>query len=112
MHLAPSVASLRQLRDPARVARRRKRATAQFRAAFSIKPDDTVAFCGLTQNSKFREDGDLVNAMVTFYAYPALEPARREFLAFGLAKVFDDLGVPYKAMTYAIEAKSAASAAV
>jgi len=42
--------------------------------------------------------------MVALYANPALDLARREFLAYGLAKVFDDLGVPYKAVTYAIEA--------
>lgn len=105
VQLAPSVASLRHnLATLLASGGDSDAATEQFRAALSIKPDDTVAFYGLTQNSKFREDSDLVNAMVALYANPALDPARREFLAFGLAKVFDDLGVPDKAMTYAIEA--------
>ena len=104
VQLAPSVASLRHnLATLLASHGDSDAATEQFRAALTIKPDDTVAFYGLTQNSKFR-DGELVKAMVALCANPAIEPARREFLAYGLTKVFDDLGVPEKAMTYAIEA--------
>ena len=103
--LAPEVASIRHNLATLLASRGDSdEATAQFREALRIKPDDTVAFYGLTQNFKFREDGRLVNAMVALHADPKLDPAQREFLAFGLAKVFDDLGVPYKAMTYAMEA--------
>ena len=105
VQLAPSVASLRHNLATLLASRGDSdAATDQFRAALGIKPDDTVAFYGLTQNSRFRDDSALVRAMVALYANPALDPARREFLAYGLAKVFDDLGVPNKAMTYAIEA--------
>ncbi len=45
--------------------------------------------------------------MVALHAQRSLDPARREYLAFGLAKVFDDLNVPERAMAYAIEANSA-----
>ncbi len=103
--LAPEVASIRHNLATLLASRGDStEATAQFREALRIKPDDTMAFYGLTQNLKFREDNALVNAMVGLHADPALDPGRREFLAFGLAKVFDDLGVPYKAMTYALEA--------
>eukprot|EP01036_Dinobryon_divergens_P047121 gene47121-63105_t len=81
VQLAPSVASLRHnLATLLASHGDSDAATEQFRAALSIKPDDTVAFYGLTQNSKFREETDLVNAMVALYANPALDPARREFL--------------------------------
>jgi tetratricopeptide (TPR) repeat protein len=79
-------------------------ASAQFGEALRIKPDDTLAFYGLSQNSKFTESTELVRAMVALHAGNALEPARREFLAYGLAKVFDDLHQPEQAMPYAIEA--------
>lgn len=103
--LAPEVASIRHNLATLLASRGdSEAATAQFREALRIKPDDTIAFYGLTQNFKFREDNRLVNAMVGLHGNGALNPASREFLAFGLAKVFDDLGVPYKAMTYAIEA--------
>src|SRR4051812_28460813 len=103
--LAPEVASIRHNLATLLASRGdSEAATTQFREALRIKPDDTIAFYGLTQNFKFREDNRLVNAMVGLHGNPALDPGAREFLAFGLAKVFDDLGVPYKAMTYAIEA--------
>ncbi len=103
--LAPEVASIRHNLATLLASRGdSEAATAQFREALRIKPDDTVAFYGLTQNFKFREDSQLVNSMVALHGDPALDPAAREFLAFGLAKVFDDLGVPYKAITYAMEA--------
>lgn len=79
-------------------------AAAQFREALRIKPDDTLAFYGLSQNSKFAESSDLVREMVALHGSGGLEPARQEFLAYGLAKVFDDLHEPQRAMPYAIEA--------
>ena len=79
-------------------------AATQFREALRIKPDDTLAFYGLSQNSKFAESSDLVRGMVALHGKGSLEPARQEFLAYGLAKVFDDLREPEQAMPYAIEA--------
>jgi tetratricopeptide (TPR) repeat protein len=79
-------------------------AAAEFRAAMRIKPDDTMAFYGLTQNHKFRESEPLIDEMVALDVDARLEPARREFLDYGLAKTFDDLNQPDKAMHYAVEA--------
>jgi hypothetical protein len=103
--LAPDVASIRHnlatlLASHGEV----DAAAAEFAEALRIKPDDTMAFYGLSQNRKFREREPLVDAMVALHADPRLEPARREFLDYGLAKVFDDLDVPDQAMAYAIEA--------
>jgi hypothetical protein len=105
IRLAPQVASIRHNLATLLASRGEgEQASAQFREALRIKPDDTVAFYSLTQNSKFHEESDLVHSMVALYGQSWLERGRREFLAFGLAKVFDDLGVPEKAMSYAIEA--------
>ena len=79
-------------------------AAAEFQAALRIKPDDTLAFYGLTQNQKFREETDLVRAMVGLERDKSLDAGRREFLNYGLAKVFDDLNMPDRAMPHAIEA--------
>ncbi|MEO8757437.1 MAG: sulfotransferase [Devosia sp.] len=79
-------------------------AAAEFREALRIKPDDTLAFYGLTQNFKFREETDLVRAMAVLDANPALDVNRREFLNYGLAKAYDDLNLPDRAMPHAIEA--------
>jgi tetratricopeptide (TPR) repeat protein len=79
-------------------------ATDQFREALRIKPDDTIAFQSLVQNVKFAEETELVRAMVALHAAENLDAARREYLSYGLAKVFDDLNQPDKAMAYAIEA--------
>src|SRR6185312_14506138 len=102
---APAVASIRHnlatlyasAGDPAGAA-------AEFGEALTIKPDDTMAFYGLTQNSKFSEETDLVRAMVALEAGGGLDPARREFLNYGLAKVYDDLKQPERAFGYAVEA--------
>ena len=105
VELAPEVASIRHNLATLLASRGdSEAATEQFREALRIKPDDTVAFYGLTQNFKFREDSRLLNSMVALYSDPALEQGPREFLAYGLAKAFDDLGVPYKAIAYAMEA--------
>ena len=79
-------------------------ATEQFRAALEIKPDDTIAFQSLVQNVKFTEETDLVRAMVALHEAGGLDAARREYLCFGLAKVFDDLNQPERAIAYAMEA--------
>src|SRR5665213_2545396 len=81
-------------------------ATVQFREALRIKPDDTIAFQGLTQNVKFKEEDDLVRQMVAMHAQKSLDPVRQEYLAFALAKIFDDLNVPERAMGYALEANT------
>jgi len=102
---APAVASIRHnlatlyasVGDPAGAA-------AEFGEALRIKPDDTMAFYGLTQNSKFSEETDLVRGMVALEAGGGLDPARREFLNYGLAKVYDDLKQPERAFGYAVEA--------
>ena len=81
-------------------------AAREFGTALQIMPDDTLAFYGLTQNQKFRDETDLVRAMVALEADPALDKGRREFLNYGLAKVYDDLGVADRAMGYALEANA------
>src|SRR3569623_771743 len=79
-------------------------AAREFGTALQIKPDDTLAFYGLSQNQKFRDETDLVRAMVALENDPTLDKGRREFLNYGLAKVYDDLGVADRAMRYALEA--------
>jgi hypothetical protein len=79
-------------------------AAEQFEAALAIKPDDTLAFYGLTQNRRFGAESDLVRAMVALDADPGLDQTRREFLNFALAKVYDDLGLPERAMAHAMVA--------
>lgn len=103
--MAPDVAGIRHnyatlLMSAGRI----EAATAQFREALRIRPDDTMAFQSLTQNEKLGEDDDIVRRMLALYEGNALEPVRREYLAFGLAKVFDDLGEPARAFAYAAEA--------
>lgn len=81
-------------------------AAREFGTALTIKPDDTLAFYGLTQNQKFREETELVRTMVGLEKDPALDKGRREFLNYGLAKVYDDLKVPERAMAYALAANT------
>jgi tetratricopeptide (TPR) repeat protein len=103
--LAPDVASIRH--NFATVLASRgdiAEAAHQFGEALRIKPDDTLAFYGQTQNAKFTEETDGVRAMLALHGDDALDAERREFLDFGLAKVFDDLGDAPRAMRYAIEA--------
>ncbi len=83
-------------------------ASAQFREALRIKPDDTAAFYSLAWNEKFTEENTLVRDAVALHRSGHLDNAAREFLAFGLAKVFDDLGQPERAMPYALEANGIA----
>lgn len=100
---APDVSALRHnfgnlLSQSGRV----EEAAAQYREALRLKSDDAMAFWGLAQNSRMSE-GPLVDAMERLYRDPAVPASTREFLAYGLAKVFDDIGVPEKAITYAME---------
>ncbi|RYE07600.1 MAG: hypothetical protein EOP22_17110 [Hyphomicrobiales bacterium] len=83
-------------------------ACAQFETALRLKPDDTLAFYGLSHNHKFTEETPLVRSMLALHAAGELDPYRREFLAFALAKVFDDLGAPERAVHYALEGKAIA----
>jgi len=103
--LAPDVASVRHNLATLLASRGdMTEAAEQFQQALRIKPDDTLAFYGLTQNNRFRQRDALVDAMVALHRAPSLDKQRREFLAYGLAKGFSDLGEPEPAMTYAIEA--------
>src|SRR5690349_21120518 len=52
-------------------------AAREFETALRIKPDDTLAFYGLTQNRRFKEDTALVRAMVALNADPMLDNGRR-----------------------------------
>ncbi|MDO8359210.1 MAG: sulfotransferase [Devosia sp.] len=79
-------------------------AAQQYREALRLKPDDTLAFWGLGLNHRFGQEDELIRSMVALHADVSLEKLRREFLAFGLAKAFDDLSVPERAMDYALEA--------
>ena len=102
---APAVASIRHnLATLYASAGDQAGAAVEFGEALRIKPDDTMAFYGLTQNSKFSEETDLVRAMVALDRDGGLDPGRREFLNYGLAKVYDDLNQPDRAFPYAMEA--------
>src|SRR3569623_1397253 len=93
--LAPDVASVRHNLATLLASRGdMTEASEQFGEALRIMPDDTLAFYGLTQYSKFRERDALVDAMVALHGRGDLDKQRREFLAYGLAKVFSDLGEP------------------
>ena len=103
--LAPDIASIRHnLATLLASSGDLRGASDQFREALRIRPDDTMAFYGLAWNEKFVEETDLVRAAVALHRSGRLDPVAREFVAFGLAKVFDDLGQPERAMAYAMEA--------
>lgn len=103
--LAPLIASLRHNLATLLASRGDvTEAAEQFRDALRIKPDDTMAFYGLTQNFRFTRSEPLIEQMTALHGRPELPDAAREFLAFGLAKAYDDLGMPERAMSYALEA--------
>jgi hypothetical protein len=83
-------------------------AAAQFMEALRIKPDDTIAFYGLSQNRRFRPDDELIATMAALHESGRLPPAAKEFSAFGLAKAYSDTGDAERAMHYAIEANGIA----
>jgi tetratricopeptide (TPR) repeat protein len=104
--LAPDVASIRHnLATLLASAGDIEGSAREFEQALKIKPDDTQAFYGLTQNMKFREVTPRLSAMVDLHG-TKLTDEQRETLAFGLAKAFDDLGDAERAMTYAVEANA------
>jgi tetratricopeptide (TPR) repeat protein len=75
-----------------------------FLKAIALKPDDTEAFYGLTQNRKFRANEPVVGDMLSLYARGGLSRPQREFLCFGLAKAYADLGEAQRAMQFCLEA--------
>lgn len=79
-------------------------AAEQYRAALTLRPDDTQAFWGLLLNSRATGQDDRLRHMEALYDAGNLDPLRRQFLAFALAKAFDDLNVPDKAFSYATQA--------
>ena len=80
-----------------------------FLKAIALKPDDTEAFYGLTQNRKFTEVTPLVRQMLDHYAGGRLAQAPQEFVCFGLAKVYADLGDHGRAMHFCLEANRLAN---
>jgi hypothetical protein len=84
-------------------------AAASFEQALALKPDDTRAFYGLAQNRRFTGETPLLGAMERLNGRADLGAEAREFLCFGLAKAFDDLGQHEKAMRYCLEANRLAS---
>lgn len=79
-------------------------AAAGFLQALEINPADTRAFFSLTQNQRIAEETPLVQRMLNLYGSGSLDRAALEFLCFGLAKAYADLGVPSRAMHFCIEA--------
>jgi tetratricopeptide (TPR) repeat protein len=75
-----------------------------FLKAIALKPDDAEAFYGLSQNYKFREETDVVRQMLGHYSGGRLTPASQEFVCFGLAKAYNDLGKSDRAMHFCLEA--------
>jgi Sulfotransferase family/Tetratricopeptide repeat len=103
--LAPGVAPLRyNYANLLNGVGRLDEAAEQFRAALKINPDDPQAFGGLTRNTKITSRDEIVERMERLFASGASSGLDHEGLAFGLAKAFDDLNVPDKAMAYASEA--------
>jgi len=74
-----------------------------FIKAIELKPDDTEAFYGLSQNFKFTEETDLVRQMLAEYSSGRLSQKAQEFVCFGLAKVYNDLGKARRAIHFCIE---------
>jgi hypothetical protein len=72
-----------------------------------LRPRDVYAFWGLTGVKKFHEETDLVRTMMALFDEGKLDKRQRELLAFALAKIFDELGQPERAMKYAAEANRA-----
>ena len=79
-------------------------AGAAYEAAVRLDPGNTHAFWALSASRRFTDVDDVVVRMVDLYATVPIADRRREFLAYSLAKVFDDLGQPERAFGYAIEA--------
>ncbi|MEP7240960.1 MAG: sulfotransferase [Devosia sp.] len=76
-------------------------AAQQFRTALSLRPDDIDAFLQLSLYRRLDGEIELVRAMEAVFERSTIASNDRQRLAFGLAKAFDDLNVPEKAMSYA-----------
>jgi tetratricopeptide (TPR) repeat protein len=74
-----------------------------YRKAIELKPEDTQAFYGLCQNRKSTEEDALVKQMLALYAGGTLSQRQQEYVCFGLAKVYADLGLHERAMHFCIE---------
>ncbi|MEQ1901288.1 MAG: sulfotransferase, partial [Devosia sp.] len=72
--------------------------------ALRLKPNDTQAFFGLALNTKYAARDNLLGTMGAMHSGKGVGGIDYESLCFALAKVFDDLGEPSRAMEYAIEA--------
>ncbi len=77
---------------------------AAFERALEINPGDSRAFFGLAQNHRFTEETALVRQMLDLYGSGTLDRVQLEFLCFGLAKVYADVGNASRAMHFCIEA--------
>ena len=75
-----------------------------FGTALDINPSDTRAFFGLAQNRRAGHDDRHLHDMLALYASGTLSRADLEFLCFGLAKIYADLGNASRAMHFCIEA--------
>ena len=78
-------------------------ASAAYAKAIELKPDDTQAFYGLSQNTKFTEESPLVKQMLAHYASGRLSQRQQEYVCFALAKVYSDLGKHKRAVHFCIE---------
>lgn len=79
-------------------------AYASFGAALRIRSDDTMAFYAMTQNHRFTEPEPVIDEMLALYGSGMLRRTALEFLCFGLAKVYADMGNRARAMHFCIEA--------
>jgi hypothetical protein len=103
--LAPEVSSIRHnLATLLASNGEHEAARESFRKAIELKPDDTEAFYGLSQSTRFTEEDGLVRQMLDQYAGGRLTPQAREFACFGLAKAYADLGSHERAMHFCLEA--------
>lgn len=75
-----------------------------FLQVLRLSPSNVQSFWGLTGVMKFQEETDLVRSMAALYDDGGLDARQRELLAFALARIFDQLDNPERAMTYASEA--------
>jgi len=78
-------------------------ARASYSRAIDLKPDDTQAFYGLTQNLRFTEETELVRRMMAEYSSGRLSQRQQEYVCFALAKVYNDLGKHKRAVHFCIE---------
>ena len=79
-------------------------AAERFFEVLRLSPRNVQSFWGLTGVTKFEDETDLVRSMVALFDERSLDTRHRELLAFALAKVFDQLNEPERAMKYASEA--------